>query len=89
MFTVILQDLFSACKILCFTGDTVGKYPSFFAGFFIEGDTFDHECLPNMRKVQRIIEFGGYPDVSCFNASVVWGIACSMIRISLYICEVT
>jgi hypothetical protein len=32
---------------------------------------FDYERLPNVRKVQVVIKFGGGPDFSGFNASMV------------------
>jgi hypothetical protein len=42
-----------------------------FAGFLINTVTFDDKGLSDVRKVQVVIELGGGPDFSRFNASMV------------------
>lgn len=41
-----------------------------------------------MRKVQVLIKFGGHPDISGFNAAVVWTVMRGVIRLSINICKV-
>ncbi len=88
VFTIILQDLFGTGEIWCFTRDTVCDHPSFFTVFFVLTDMFDHECLTNIGKLQVFIEFGGQPDVSGFNASMIWTVIGGMVRFPVYIFEI-
>ena len=43
---------------------------------------FDDECLPDVRKVQVVIEFGGGPYFSGFNASMIGRCVIDVVRFS-------
>ena len=42
-----------------------------FAGLFVDGVAFDEEGLTEVREVEVVIEFGGGPDLACFDAAVI------------------
>jgi len=62
-------------------GDAIGDLTGGFAGFFVRAVTFDDKSLPNVRKVQVVIEFGSGPDAASFNAPVLGGYGIDVIRL--------
>jgi hypothetical protein len=52
-------------------GNSMDEFIGIFAGFLINTVTFDDKGLSDVRKVQVVIELGGGPDFSRFNASMV------------------
>lgn len=51
-------------------GDAEDCLPASYAAFFVDGFAFDHERLAYMRKVQVVVQCGGGPDFSGFDAPV-------------------
>jgi len=52
-------------------GDAIGGLTRVFARLFVCAVAFDYERLPDVRKVQVVVEFGGSPDFSGFNPSMI------------------
>lgn len=52
------------------TGDAQGGLDSVFAGLFIDCLALDEPALADMREVEVIVECGGAPDTSCFDATM-------------------
>ena len=71
VFTVVAKDLRGAGEVRRFTGDAIGEVAALFRGFLVEGDTFHHEGLPDMWKVQVVIQGVGHPDIADFDAPML------------------
>jgi len=52
-------------------GDAQGDVARLFAAFFVDASALDDKSLFDVRKVEKIIEFGGGPDLSLFDAAVI------------------
>jgi hypothetical protein len=52
-------------------GDAVSYVTGGFAGFFVNRDSFDGKGLADMREVEIVVEFGGGPDLTSFDAAVI------------------
>lgn len=52
-------------------GNSVDDFFGLFAGFLFDTVTFDDKGLSDVRKVQVVIELGGGPDFTRFNASML------------------
>ncbi len=46
-----------------------------FAAFFVRASAFDDKSLLDVRKVEKLVEFGGGPDLALFDAAVVGRVA--------------
>ncbi len=68
---VILQHLGSVGLAGRFAGHPIGELLVLLAAFFVDGDSFHPEDLSEIGKVQVVIEIGGDPDVSDFDATVL------------------
>ena len=68
---VVSQDLFGGGQFRSFTGNSVGNYSGFFAGFLVTGYSFNFEGLSDMGEFQKFIEFSGDPDFSGFFAPMI------------------
>lgn len=53
------------------TGYAISDIMGMFAGFFVNGFSFDNKSLANMRKVQIIVEFGCSPYFTSFDSPVI------------------
>lgn len=56
-----------------FTGDTVGDFKRTGATLLVSSVSLDDESLSDVREVEVVVEFGGGPDLSGFDASVIRG----------------
>jgi hypothetical protein len=63
------------------TGDAVSHFTRALATFFVEELPFDGKGLSDTREVEIVIEFGGGPDLSGFDSSMVWGPVLNKIRL--------
>jgi hypothetical protein len=55
------------------TGDTVSHFRRSLASLFVDELAFDGKGLSNEGKVKVVVEFGGDPDLSDFDSSMVRG----------------
>lgn len=56
-------------------GNAIGDFTGVFTGFFICKLTLDDKSLSDVRKVQIVVEFGGGPDFTDFDAAVIGWVA--------------
>ena len=63
------------------TGNAIGDFTGVFTGFFISELALDDKSLSDVRKVQIVVEFGGGPDFSDFDATVIGWVAEDKIRL--------
>ena len=65
------KDTFRVGLLGCVTGDAVGDLTGGVTGFLLGELSLHKKCLSHMGKVQIVVEFGGGPDLSDFNPTVV------------------
>lgn len=61
-------------------GNTIGDFTGRFTAFFIRGLPLDDKGLPDVRKVQIVIEFSCSPDFTGFDPTVIRRVAKDKIR---------
>ena len=79
---VILQHLGGAGLVGCFAGNPIGEILGLLAVFFMDRDPSYPEGLADMGEVQVVIELGGNPDVSDFEAAMLGSIHRGVIGLS-------
>jgi len=62
-------------------GNAIGDFTGVLIGFFIGELALDDKSLSDVRKVQIVVEFGGGPDFSDFDATVIRRVAKDKIRL--------
>lgn len=68
---VILEYLCGCCLLFGFAGDAIGKFATTFSAFFVDGGAFHPEGLADTGKIEVIVEVGGYPNFTGFDASMI------------------
>jgi hypothetical protein len=71
---VILQHLGGAGLVGRFAGNPIGDILGMLAAFFVDRDPLHLEGLPDMGEVHIVIERGGDPDISDFEAAMLGAI---------------
>lgn len=65
------EETFWVCFVDRSTGDAVGDFTGALATLFLCEVAFNGEGLPDMGKVEVVVELGGGPDLSDFDSSMV------------------
>jgi len=69
------QHLLRVGLLRSLAGDAVGDITGVFTGLFICELALDDKSLPDVRKIQIVIQFGCDPDFTDFNSAVIRRIA--------------
>ncbi|MDO8785819.1 MAG: hypothetical protein Q7J12_06330, partial [Syntrophales bacterium] len=81
MATVNIEDTLWAGWLCRSTGDAVSDFTRALTTFFVYELPFDGKGLSDVGKVKVVIEFGGGPDLSDFDSSMVRGRILNEIRL--------
>ena len=73
--TIDFQYSFPISFLLLPARNAIGDFTGVFTGFFICKLTLDDKSLSDVRKVQIVVEFGGGPDFTDFDAAVIGWVA--------------
>lgn len=79
--TIDGKELLGVCFLWLSAGDAVGDVLGDLAGLFFNKFSLDHESLLHVGEVEVGVEFGGGPNFSGFDPSVIGGIISDEIRV--------
>ena len=79
--TINIEDTLWVSLLRRWTGDAVSDFTRADAALLLYRVSFDEERLSDVRKVKVVIEFGGGPDLSDFDSSMVGGRILNEIRL--------
>ena len=71
--TIDVEDMLWICLLCRSAGDAVSDFTRAGAGLFLGSVPFDEERLSDMGEVKVAVNFGGGPDLSDFDSSMVRG----------------
>ena len=74
------ENLLRVCLIRGLAGDAINDFLGTFSGLFFYEFPFDDKGLADVGEVEVGIEFGGGPDFTGFDPSVIWGRRLDKIR---------
>ena len=60
-------------------GDAVGDFLRLFPALFVYVVLFDEEGLPDVGKVEVVVEFGCGPDFTGFNSAIIRGLGLGLV----------